>query len=76
MAECKVRETVNVHEMEVFIADVVQAYGSPDCLADGTPDIKRIDPIIYSLDVGYWRIGSEVAKAFSVGKDYRHAASR
>jgi hypothetical protein len=41
-----------------------------DSMSDGGPDIQKIDPIIYSGG-NYWQMGKQVAKAFSVGKNYK-----
>jgi flavin reductase (DIM6/NTAB) family NADH-FMN oxidoreductase RutF len=65
---CAVVENMEIHSMEIFIADVVEAYADEDCLVNGKPNIKKIDPIIYSLKGNYWNIGEEIAQAFSVGR--------
>lgn len=68
---CSVIQVVEIHKMEVFIADVVEAYANDDCLVDGKPNIKKIDPLIYSVKGNYWSIGNEIAKPFSIGKNYK-----
>ena len=67
---CAVIQVVEIYQMDVFIADVIEAYADEDCIVDGKPNIKKIDPLIYSVKGNYWSIGSEIAKPFSVGKEY------
>jgi len=70
--ECKLVDALDFgHSHEVFIGEIMEVYADEDCLKDGVPDIKKIDPILYSTgDSNYWRVGDYLAKAFSVGKDY------
>lgn len=67
---CKVIEIVSVHDMEVFIAEVLSSRLSQDCLTDGKPDTKKINPLIYTMDNQYWEIGEVVEQAFSAGRGY------
>ncbi len=67
---CKVINSVSVHEMEVFIADVLSTHVSQDCLTDGRPDTKKINPLIYMMDNQYWSIGDVVGQGFSSGNNY------
>lgn len=68
--ECKVIKVVSVHNMDVFIGDIVETYIDESCIANGQPDIEKIDPIIYTIKGNYRRIGGEVGKPFSIGKNY------
>jgi len=74
--ECRVINTIAIGDMEVFLGEVIEGYASPDCMSDGAPSIKKIDPIIYSVQGEYWSIGEMVAKAFSVGEKYRAGEAR
>jgi flavin reductase (DIM6/NTAB) family NADH-FMN oxidoreductase RutF len=67
---CKVIEIVCVHDMELFIAEVLSSRVSEDCLTDGVPDTKKINPLIYTMDNQYWNIGGIVEQAFSAGRNY------
>jgi flavin reductase (DIM6/NTAB) family NADH-FMN oxidoreductase RutF len=57
---------------EIFVGQIVKTYASEDCVVDRVPDVKKVDPIIYSTgDHNYWCLGEHLAKAFSVGKGYK-----
>ena len=68
--ECKVIKEFSLFDMEVFIGEIVETYISEGCITDGVPDLKKINPIIYSIDETYWGIGEYIGKAFSVGLKY------
>jgi flavin reductase (DIM6/NTAB) family NADH-FMN oxidoreductase RutF len=71
--ECKLADILDFgHSHEVFVGEIVEVYVDEDCVVDGVPAIDKIDPIIFSTgDHNYWKVGEKVAKAFSVGKDYK-----
>ena len=71
--ECKLRQTLDFGGDEVFIGEVVQVHVEEVCLSNGLPDIKKIDPFVFSMyDQNYWRIGDHLARAFNVGKSFRN----
>ena len=67
---CSVFKTIEIFHMEMFIAEIVESFIDESCLVDGKPNIKAIDPIIYSIKGNYWNIGEEIGNAFSDGKRY------
>jgi flavin reductase (DIM6/NTAB) family NADH-FMN oxidoreductase RutF len=67
--ECRVVNSVDMEMDTLFIGEIVGAYCAEDCLSDGRPDIKKIDPFLLTMpDNQYWSLGEPVAKAWSVGK--------
>jgi flavin reductase (DIM6/NTAB) family NADH-FMN oxidoreductase RutF len=67
--ECRLVKTIHFGHEEVFIGEIVAIYADNKCLTRGKPDIKKIDPIIYSTsDRKYFRLGKEVGKAYNIGK--------
>ncbi len=68
--ECELVETLSIGSMDVFVGRVAQTYVDEKCITNGEPDIEKIQPLIYSMDSKYWRIGEFVAESFSVGKGY------
>lgn len=67
--ECKLVQTLEFPTHDALIGEIVEAYAEEQYLTDGVPDIRKIDPILYSTkDSNYWRVGEHLAKAFSVGK--------
>ncbi|WXG42106.1 MAG: flavin reductase family protein [Candidatus Freyarchaeum deiterrae] len=70
--ECKLVQTLELSADEVFIGEIVAAYSEDRYLTDGRPDIKKINPIVFSvLDRNYWKIGELVGPAWSIGKNFK-----
>ena len=53
-----------------FVGQIMDVKVDENCLgADGKPDIRAIDPLLYDTGVKeYCRVGDMVGKAFSIGK--------
>lgn len=70
--ECKLVTTVDMYGTnDVFIGEIVESYTDDRYLTNGLPDIKKIDPLVFSMhDNNYWRVGDHVARAWSVGREY------
>jgi len=71
--ECKLIQIVDFKgSHEICIGEIVQTYAHEDCLTNGVPNIRKVDPIIYSTgDHNYWKVGEKVGRAYSVGKKYQ-----
>ncbi|MFC2108251.1 flavin reductase family protein [Candidatus Bipolaricaulota bacterium] len=76
--ECRVVQTLNRSIHSVFLGEVVAVHASEEYLAEGLPDVTRIDPIFYAPDAnlgkgahGYWRLGERIGRAFDIGKDLK-----
>ena len=71
--ECRVvREIDDLGVDVIFIGEIVEVYAREECLTNGEPDIKKINPLIFSSpDNNYWKVGEHLAKAWSVGKDFK-----
>ena len=70
--ECRLVSTLEYDAHEVFIGEIVETYIDEDVLENGRPDIRKVDPIIYShFQSGYWRVGESLGDAFQIGKSYR-----
>ena len=68
--ECKVFKSVDCGSHELYVGEIAEIYVSKACMADGGPDIKQIDPIVYTAG-SYWQIGKQIGKAFAAGKAYK-----
>jgi flavin reductase (DIM6/NTAB) family NADH-FMN oxidoreductase RutF len=67
--ECRLVKTLALAEAEVFLGEIVALYAEEKCLTAGKPDIRKINPLIYSTsDKKYFRVGAEVGKAYHIGK--------
>ena len=66
--ECKVIHTVEIGTHTLFIGEIMETHGNKDCLTNGKPDIKKIDPIIYATGTRqYHKVGDEIGRAFKIG---------
>jgi flavin reductase (DIM6/NTAB) family NADH-FMN oxidoreductase RutF len=67
--ECKVIKTVEVYEMEVFIAEVTGVYADQACLSNGFPDTTKMNLMFYCMDNLYWNMGQPLGTGFHEGID-------
>ena len=63
---CKLIDTVDLPNNEIFIGEIVETYVNEDCLTDEKQDIRKIDPIL--LADGYSRLGEKCGNAFADGR--------
>lgn len=69
--ECKLIRTVELVDHEAFIGQIVAVYSEEEFLTDDRPDIKKINPLVFSMhDNCYWSLGKELARAWEVGRGY------
>jgi flavin reductase (DIM6/NTAB) family NADH-FMN oxidoreductase RutF len=70
--ECELIQTLQFSVDEVFIGRIVQAYSEKKYLTKGLPDIKKIDPIVFSMhDYNYWAVGRHLGRAWSAGEKFK-----
>ncbi|MCU0651272.1 MAG: flavin reductase family protein [Candidatus Omnitrophica bacterium] len=70
--ECELIQTLQFSVDEVFIGRIVQAYCEKKYMTKGLPDIKKMDPIIFSMhDYNYWAVGRHLGRAWSAGEKYK-----
>lgn len=54
---------------EVFVGEIIESYAEERYLCNEIPDIKKIEPIVFSMyDNNYWGIGEHLGKAWAAGK--------
>lgn len=70
--ECRVHEVVDLGSHELFVADIVGTWTENRYLTpDGKPDIEKMRPFMLTMpDNRFWRIGDQLAQAWSVGRTY------
>ena len=67
--ECRVRQTLDIDDHELFVGEIVQAYASESVLTAGTVDFAKVKPTLFELPTGhYWKLGEPLAKAWEVGR--------
>lgn len=71
--ECRLIDVLDYEGThEIMVGEIVKTYANEECLTDGVPDVKKVDPVIFSTgDHNYWRIGEHLGNAFSTGKRYK-----
>lgn len=70
---CKIVKIVELaYRKDLYIGQIINTFISKYCLNNEVPDVKRINPIIYSpSNRTYWSIGKEVGKAWKIGRRYK-----
>jgi flavin reductase (DIM6/NTAB) family NADH-FMN oxidoreductase RutF len=71
--ECRLDRIIELEGThDVFLGEIINAYTEDKYLTEGKLDITKIKPILFSMpDNRYWKVGSPLAQAFSVGRDYQ-----
>jgi flavin reductase (DIM6/NTAB) family NADH-FMN oxidoreductase RutF len=69
--ECKVIQTVEMPDHELFIGEVIAAYSDERYLTKGLPDLQKIVPFILAItERKYFKLGTEVGSAWEMGKKF------
>ncbi len=76
--ECNVQEVVQIRHRRMFIADVVECHVSEEFTVweEGKPrvaDLPTLDPILYSLDNCYYRVGDAIGTGCQEGVRHKLA---
>ncbi len=68
--ECKVDRILDLGSHYLVIGEIMEAHVSGDCLTDGKPDVRKIQPIAYITGQpgNYYCMGENVGEAFCIGK--------
>jgi len=67
--ECKLVQTVDLPDNTLFIGEIVRVAAFDVFLRGGSPDYKKIHPIIMTMpDSNYWSLGTHVGDAHKIGK--------
>ncbi|OGU54421.1 MAG: NADPH-flavin oxidoreductase [Ignavibacteria bacterium RBG_13_36_8] len=68
--ECEVLQIVAIGDHSLIIGKIIESYLTDDCFINGTPDIKKIDPLCFCSftqnSMGYYKVGEFVAKTASI----------
>ncbi len=69
--ECRVIETLDFGGThKIFVGEIVESYVNEELLVGEKPDVKKMDPLVFSTDGTYWTYGEKVGKAFTIGNRY------
>lgn len=70
--ECKLIQTVDFPNHDIFIGEVVNTYFEEDILTDGDVDINKVKPLLFVMnDRSYYKLGEKIANAWDVGKNLK-----
>jgi len=70
--ECKLVSATPLGVDKLYVGEVVGVYVDESCLVGKEPDWEKIDPLLFTFpDKAYRKLGGFVARAWSVGKDFR-----
>jgi flavin reductase (DIM6/NTAB) family NADH-FMN oxidoreductase RutF len=69
--ECRVLQTFDHGDHEIFLGQIVQSYASDEVLTEGKVDLAKVKPILYEMGRRYWTLGQPLAKAWDVGKQLK-----
>jgi flavin reductase (DIM6/NTAB) family NADH-FMN oxidoreductase RutF len=68
--ECELRQTLELGSHNFHVGEIMDVHVANECMTDGSPDIEKIDPILYAGQ-NYCHVGEIVGRAFSIGKGYK-----
>jgi flavin reductase (DIM6/NTAB) family NADH-FMN oxidoreductase RutF len=72
--ELKVDKIIEFPDHFIVFGNAVSTYIDEQYLTDGKPDIKKMNPIVYTgaeKQNRYWSVGEKVADAFKIGKEFK-----
>jgi flavin reductase (DIM6/NTAB) family NADH-FMN oxidoreductase RutF len=67
--ECKLVQTINLNNgSSIYIGEIVQTYSSKKYVRRGYPYMKKLDPILFSINShSYYNVGRRIGWAWKVG---------
>jgi flavin reductase (DIM6/NTAB) family NADH-FMN oxidoreductase RutF len=69
--ECRLVKTVELGLHTQFIGEIVDVKADESILADGKPDLSKLDPIVYATGTSqYYRLGEVIGDGYTVGKKF------
>jgi len=71
--ECRVEHMLDLGSHVLIIGRIEEVYVTGKCFAGDQPDLKKIDPLIYTTlpSNNYQGLGNVVAKAFKIGLELK-----
>ena len=68
--ECKVYKIIELGDHSLIIGEIIETYISDNCLSDGIPDIRKINPLCFCTltpaSMGYYNLGDYICGTESV----------
>lgn len=72
--ECKLVDCIDLkNDSQIYIGEIVQSYSEKKYLKNGRPYMKKLNPIVFSIDNNlYYSIGRVIGLAWNVGLNYKY----
>jgi flavin reductase (DIM6/NTAB) family NADH-FMN oxidoreductase RutF len=70
--ECRVVQILDLGSHLLVVGKIEETYISDECLTDGRPDIRKVQPFSFSGGPGgasYYAIGEDIGRAFHIGRE-------
>lgn len=58
---CKLVHTHELSGFYLFLGEVLETYADEALLTDGMPDVRKVQPLLCSIDGSFWIPGAEIA---------------
>lgn len=69
---CKLHSSVDFPTNTLFIGEVIESWCEDQCLTDGKPDMRKINPFMLSMpENNFWTLGEKVGDAWGSGKSLK-----
>ncbi|MHA2221579.1 MAG: flavin reductase family protein, partial [Candidatus Thorarchaeota archaeon] len=72
--ELEVKEIIELADHFIVLGDAVTSYVDAENMSDNRPDMKKMNPVIYTgaeKQPTYWTLGEKIGDAFKLGKDFK-----
>ncbi|MEW6264586.1 MAG: flavin reductase family protein [Thermodesulfobacteriota bacterium] len=70
--ECRLIHEVELPGRNVYFGEVVQAYAEERFLTEGRPDLKKMNPFVFTMpDNTYWSVGDPLGPAWRIGQELK-----
>ncbi|OPY34654.1 MAG: Flavin reductase like domain protein [Methanomassiliicoccales archaeon PtaU1.Bin124] len=70
--ECSLHDTIDFPNHELFIGKIIGTFAEEDVVVGNEIDFAKVRPILFDMSSRqYWKLGDQMGKAWSVGKNYR-----
>ena len=71
--ECRLIQTVDFPQHDIFIGEVVETYCDEQYLTEGVADFSKVRPVLFVMnDKSYWKLGEQFATAWNIGNELKN----
>jgi flavin reductase (DIM6/NTAB) family NADH-FMN oxidoreductase RutF len=72
---CKVIRSIPISGFDMFLGEIVAAYGSDSCMTDRKPDPLKIQPMMM-MGTGYYELGRFVGSVYKEGAKFNSSTDK